>query len=194
MEKETISLAPLHIPAGYREWVLQFHSKMDTGKLDPNGKALHVPLPEVFIPIETANPFYKPKEGRLTDLQGYKMDNAILDMARTKLLAIIESEASVSASLEERFEAGEILGQLGDPRIDVWIWPVTCESGVLIGMEKSIIRKVRVRTRRDHRRLAPGAARRQLVQRRLVLPGGFPRPLPPRLPRRQCRLSPLRSL
>ncbi|MCX6581951.1 MAG: SUMF1/EgtB/PvdO family nonheme iron enzyme [Candidatus Aminicenantes bacterium] len=64
-EKDQISLAPLQIPAGYRDWVLRFHSKMDTGQLDPNGKAHHVSLPEVYIPIETANPFYKPKEGRL---------------------------------------------------------------------------------------------------------------------------------
>ncbi|MCU0289476.1 MAG: NACHT domain-containing protein, partial [Acidobacteria bacterium] len=71
-EKENLSLAPLQIPAPYREWVLQFHSQMDTWKLDPNGKALHVPLPEVYIPIETANPFYKPKEGdeRVNALKG----------------------------------------------------------------------------------------------------------------------------
>lgn len=67
MEKENISLAPLQIPAQYRDWVLRFHSKMDTGQLDPNAKALHVPLPEVYIPIETANPFYKPKEGKLME-------------------------------------------------------------------------------------------------------------------------------
>jgi predicted MPP superfamily phosphohydrolase/energy-coupling factor transporter ATP-binding protein EcfA2 len=73
-EKDNVSLAPLQIPAGYRDWVLQFHSKMDTGQLDPNGRALHVPLPEVYIPIETANPFYKPKEDRLT---GEMKDEAV---------------------------------------------------------------------------------------------------------------------
>lgn len=66
-ENENISLVPLQIPAQYREWIVQFHSKMDTGQLDPNGKALHVSLPEVYIPIETANPFYKPKEDKLED-------------------------------------------------------------------------------------------------------------------------------
>ncbi|MDQ1355017.1 MAG: hypothetical protein QG657_5326, partial [Acidobacteriota bacterium] len=70
-EKENISLTPLQIPAAYREWVVRFHSKMDTGQLDPNGKALQVSLPEVYIPIETANPFYKPKEdGRLMEAGG----------------------------------------------------------------------------------------------------------------------------
>ncbi|MDQ1354874.1 MAG: hypothetical protein QG657_5183, partial [Acidobacteriota bacterium] len=70
-EKENISasLAPLQIPAQYREWVVRLHSTMDTGQLDPNGKALHVPLPEVYIPIETANPFNKPKEGKLGNEQ-----------------------------------------------------------------------------------------------------------------------------
>ncbi len=84
MEKENISLAPLQIPDGYREWVLRFHSKMDTGQLDPNGKALHVPLPEVYIPIETANPFYKPKEDRLTGLKGGSPEMEMKDEAEGK--------------------------------------------------------------------------------------------------------------
>ncbi|MCX6580204.1 MAG: SUMF1/EgtB/PvdO family nonheme iron enzyme [Candidatus Aminicenantes bacterium] len=52
----------------------------------------------------------------LRDFQASKREGAAVDLAVKKLLAIIESDAS--ASLEERFEAGEILGQLGDPRID----------------------------------------------------------------------------
>jgi formylglycine-generating enzyme required for sulfatase activity/energy-coupling factor transporter ATP-binding protein EcfA2 len=60
-EKET--LRPLHIPARYRDWVVQFHSRMETKQLDPNASAHNVPLPELYIPIETANPFYKPKAG-----------------------------------------------------------------------------------------------------------------------------------
>jgi formylglycine-generating enzyme required for sulfatase activity/predicted MPP superfamily phosphohydrolase/energy-coupling factor transporter ATP-binding protein EcfA2 len=55
-------LRPLQIPAEYREWIVQFHSKMDTRQLDPNARAYHIPLPEVYIPIETANPAYKHEE------------------------------------------------------------------------------------------------------------------------------------
>ncbi len=50
----------------------------------------------------------------LRDFQASKREKVAVDLAVKKLLAIIESDAS----LEERFEAGEILGQLGDPRID----------------------------------------------------------------------------
>ena len=53
----------------------------------------------------------------LRDFQASKREGGAVDLAVKKLLAIIESDAS--ASLEERVEAGEILGQLGDPRIDV---------------------------------------------------------------------------
>jgi len=36
---------------------------VETKQLDPNASAHNVPLPELYIPIETANPFYKPKAG-----------------------------------------------------------------------------------------------------------------------------------
>jgi formylglycine-generating enzyme required for sulfatase activity/energy-coupling factor transporter ATP-binding protein EcfA2 len=69
-EKET--LRPLHIPTQYRDWVLQFHSRMETQQLDPNASAFKVPLPELYIPIETANPFYKPKAGDERELEDEK--------------------------------------------------------------------------------------------------------------------------
>jgi len=53
----------------------------------------------------------------LRDFQASRREKAAVDLAGKKLPAIIESDAS--ASLEERFEAGEILGQLGDPRFDM---------------------------------------------------------------------------
>jgi formylglycine-generating enzyme required for sulfatase activity/calcineurin-like phosphoesterase family protein/energy-coupling factor transporter ATP-binding protein EcfA2 len=58
-------LRPLQIPIEYREWIVQFHSKMDIEQLDPNARAYHVPLPEVYIPIETSNPFHQPKDQRM---------------------------------------------------------------------------------------------------------------------------------
>jgi formylglycine-generating enzyme required for sulfatase activity/calcineurin-like phosphoesterase family protein/energy-coupling factor transporter ATP-binding protein EcfA2 len=60
-EKET--LRPLHIPPAYRDWIMNFHSRMETQQLDPNATASNTPLPELYIPIETANPFYKPRAG-----------------------------------------------------------------------------------------------------------------------------------
>ncbi len=55
----------LQIPGPYRDWIIEFHSRMDIQYLDPNARAFYVPLPEVYIPIETANPFYKPDDKRL---------------------------------------------------------------------------------------------------------------------------------
>ncbi|UCH96353.1 MAG: SUMF1/EgtB/PvdO family nonheme iron enzyme, partial [Candidatus Aminicenantes bacterium] len=69
---EEEDLRPLQIPLEYREWMVQFHSKMDIEQLDPNARAYHVPLPEVYIPIETTNPFYKPKDEKLMKERGKK--------------------------------------------------------------------------------------------------------------------------
>ena len=63
-------LHPLQIPGPYRDWIIEFHSRMDIQYLDPNARAFHIPLPEVYIPIETANPFYKPDEKRLKKDRG----------------------------------------------------------------------------------------------------------------------------
>jgi len=49
----------------------------------------------------------------LRDLQQSKRDDKVVALARKKLYELIES----NASLEERFEAGEIVGALGDLRI-----------------------------------------------------------------------------
>jgi formylglycine-generating enzyme required for sulfatase activity len=49
----------------------------------------------------------------LRDIQGYKRDTEVTAQAREKLLNLIES----TAPLEDRVEAGEILGVLDDPRI-----------------------------------------------------------------------------
>ncbi|NIM14242.1 MAG: SUMF1/EgtB/PvdO family nonheme iron enzyme, partial [Candidatus Aminicenantes bacterium] len=67
----------------------------------------------------------------LRDIPEYKRDSGVLTLAREKLQCIIAQD--ISASLEERFEAGEILGILGDPRINVLSPPmVTVEAGDFI--------------------------------------------------------------
>ncbi len=65
-------LRPLQIPREYREWIVQFHSKMDIEQLDPNARAYNVPLPEVYIPIETANPFHRPRDEKSMKERGKK--------------------------------------------------------------------------------------------------------------------------
>jgi formylglycine-generating enzyme required for sulfatase activity/predicted MPP superfamily phosphohydrolase/energy-coupling factor transporter ATP-binding protein EcfA2 len=69
---EAAALWPLQIPIEYKDWVVQFHSLMDTQQLDPNATAYHVPLPDVYIPIETTNPFHKPE-----DLELIKEKNSV---------------------------------------------------------------------------------------------------------------------
>jgi formylglycine-generating enzyme required for sulfatase activity len=49
----------------------------------------------------------------LRDIQAYKRDTEVAELAGEKLLAIIDADAP----LDQRVEAGEILGVLGDPRI-----------------------------------------------------------------------------
>jgi formylglycine-generating enzyme required for sulfatase activity len=49
----------------------------------------------------------------LRDFQPSKRDDKVVTLARNKLYELIES----NANLEERFEAGEIVGALGDLRI-----------------------------------------------------------------------------
>jgi predicted NACHT family NTPase len=49
----------------------------------------------------------------LRDIQAYKRDTVVANLAGEKLLAIIDADAP----LDQRFEPGEILGVLGDPRI-----------------------------------------------------------------------------
>jgi formylglycine-generating enzyme required for sulfatase activity len=49
----------------------------------------------------------------LRDIQIFKRDDKVVALTLEKLIKLIDS----GANLEERFEAGEILGSLGDPRI-----------------------------------------------------------------------------
>jgi len=57
----------LEIPEGYREWVRAFHSTMDIDLLARKGEVITVSLPEVYIPIETRNPFYKEELEKLRE-------------------------------------------------------------------------------------------------------------------------------
>jgi formylglycine-generating enzyme required for sulfatase activity/predicted MPP superfamily phosphohydrolase/energy-coupling factor transporter ATP-binding protein EcfA2 len=65
-------ISPLEIPAAYREWIIHFHSDIEVEKLDPNAKAARISLPQVYIPIETANPFYQPEKEKFQIEPGKK--------------------------------------------------------------------------------------------------------------------------
>jgi len=65
----------------------------------------------------------------LRDFQSSKREEAVVQLAKEKLHAIIES----GAALQERFDAGEILGTLGDPRINALSPPMeVVEAGEFI--------------------------------------------------------------
>jgi formylglycine-generating enzyme required for sulfatase activity/calcineurin-like phosphoesterase family protein len=68
--KETTKpLQPLDIPVEYKEWVKEFHSTMDIDLLASKGEVITVSLPEVYIPIETRNPFYKEEIEKQDDIE-----------------------------------------------------------------------------------------------------------------------------
>ncbi len=57
-ERKTVEI-PLEIPESYRIWIEDFHSTMSLEQLARKGEVLTISLPEVYIPIETGNPFHK---------------------------------------------------------------------------------------------------------------------------------------
>jgi formylglycine-generating enzyme required for sulfatase activity/3',5'-cyclic AMP phosphodiesterase CpdA/energy-coupling factor transporter ATP-binding protein EcfA2 len=60
--EKPISPVPLQIPGDYKMWVREFHSTLPTDQLAKKGEVVLVSLPQVYIPLETANPFYKPMD------------------------------------------------------------------------------------------------------------------------------------
>jgi formylglycine-generating enzyme required for sulfatase activity/predicted MPP superfamily phosphohydrolase len=65
-------LLPLEIPKEYKDWIRQFHSTMDIELLAKKGEAIIVDLPELYIPIETSNPFFKSTEDESETKKGFK--------------------------------------------------------------------------------------------------------------------------
>jgi len=64
-EIETRELSPNpRIPVKYRDWVHLLYSKIDIEKLDIKAAAFLVPLPEIYIPIETAYLTLDPENNR----------------------------------------------------------------------------------------------------------------------------------
>jgi formylglycine-generating enzyme required for sulfatase activity/calcineurin-like phosphoesterase family protein/energy-coupling factor transporter ATP-binding protein EcfA2 len=51
----------LEIPEGYKGWLKKFHATMAIEELARKGEVVKVSLPELYIHLETTNPFYRPK-------------------------------------------------------------------------------------------------------------------------------------
>ncbi len=63
VSKETAApMVPLEIPIEYKEWIAHFHSTLSIDQLSKKGEVIKISLPELYIHIETANPFYKPEK------------------------------------------------------------------------------------------------------------------------------------
>jgi formylglycine-generating enzyme required for sulfatase activity/energy-coupling factor transporter ATP-binding protein EcfA2 len=60
------SPAPQKIPAKYKDWVRNFHSIISYDQLAKKGEVLPVQLLDVYIPLETANPFHKAEMERIS--------------------------------------------------------------------------------------------------------------------------------
>ena len=56
---KSISSMPLRLPEDYKMWIREFHSTLPTDQLAKKGEVILVSLPQVYIALETANPFYK---------------------------------------------------------------------------------------------------------------------------------------
>jgi formylglycine-generating enzyme required for sulfatase activity/calcineurin-like phosphoesterase family protein/energy-coupling factor transporter ATP-binding protein EcfA2 len=58
-------LRALEIPLEYKDWVREFYSTISYDQLVKKGEVLPVQLLEVYIPLETANPFHKAEMERM---------------------------------------------------------------------------------------------------------------------------------
>ncbi len=61
-KEKPLSPLDLKIPQDYKNWILEFHSKLPTDQLARKGEVILIDLPKVYIPLETSNPFFKPMD------------------------------------------------------------------------------------------------------------------------------------
>lgn len=86
----------LIIPDSYREWMEDFHSTLPIKYLAKKDEAFTVPLPQVYIPIETTNPFYKEEMKRIQEekerLRIFKGEDGGTDVLKPKESSVIDIE------------------------------------------------------------------------------------------------------
>ncbi len=74
----------LRLPGKYKSWIKEYHSRLSLDQLAKRGEAVVISLPEVYIPLATANPFYKgEKENSLLeegDEETGKQEPSLLDI------------------------------------------------------------------------------------------------------------------
>jgi formylglycine-generating enzyme required for sulfatase activity/calcineurin-like phosphoesterase family protein len=71
----------LEIPEGYKDWVREFYSTISYDQLAKKGEVLPVQLHEVYIPLETTNPFHKAEMARISKDRGENLkEPAIIDI------------------------------------------------------------------------------------------------------------------
>ncbi len=61
-ERKPDDAVSLVIPEEYRNWLDEFHSVLPMDHLARRGEVVLISLPAVYIPLETANPFHKPRD------------------------------------------------------------------------------------------------------------------------------------
>ncbi|MCU0285786.1 MAG: SUMF1/EgtB/PvdO family nonheme iron enzyme [Acidobacteria bacterium] len=69
------SVAPISlvIPSDYINWIKEFHSVLPVEQLAKKAEAVLINLPDVYIALEVANPFYKPMDEKM--LKGKGQEN-----------------------------------------------------------------------------------------------------------------------
>jgi formylglycine-generating enzyme required for sulfatase activity/3',5'-cyclic AMP phosphodiesterase CpdA/energy-coupling factor transporter ATP-binding protein EcfA2 len=82
---------PLKIPEAYRDWIVEFHSNLSIEELAREGEVPSVPLPRVYIPLETANPLHK------AEMEKLKKEGD----EKTRLRKAIDEEAEAEGEVKE---------------------------------------------------------------------------------------------
>ena len=95
-------LRALEIPPEYKDWVREFYSTISYAQLAKKGEVLPVQLLEVYIPLETANPFHKAEMERMNKDREEK--------SRLELKDKLEGEADVKEPATIDIEA--LLGRV----------------------------------------------------------------------------------
>ncbi len=97
--------APLYIPEEYKNWLEEFHSTMAIDQLAKKGEAITISLPEVYIHLETANPFYKPdRESLEKDLGGDLRNGRIVMKGKSE-----KSKEPATIDIEKLMERADCL-------------------------------------------------------------------------------------